>query len=210
MMLSKDQRTLDAVFKHLFTLLRSRKFLDLDDGYGEVPFFICPFDPSLAQEIPERVSSLITGLKENGIKCLHVDLYSLCIEILKKSDTDDSDNTFKLISEQEKDLEKSDLADVFAEVLSPEHKLKPAIVKIIEDAPAYDLIMLSGVGEVYPYVRTHALLASLEAVIVNKPLVILFPGKYLVSPNSGASLELFGRLDNDRYYRATNILDCKI
>lgn len=203
-MLSKDQRTLDAVFKHLFTLLRSRKFLDLDDGYGEVPFFICPFDPSLAQEIPERVSSLITGLKENGIKCLQVDLYSLCIEILKKDDTFDS------IAKQEKDLEKSDLADIFAEVLSPEHVLKPAIVKIIEDAPAYDLIMLSGVGEVYPYVRTHALLASLEAVIVNKPLVILFPGKYLVSPNSGASLELFGRLDNDRYYRATNILDCKI
>lgn len=203
-MFTQVQSNLDAIFKHLFTLLRSKKFLDLDYGYGEVPFFICPFDPSFAQEIPQRVSSLITGLKENGIECLHIDLYRLCIEILQK------DDAFESIAEQENDLRKSDLLDVFSGVLSSEYVLKPAIVKIIDDAPACDIIMLSGVGEVYPYVRTHSLLASLEAAIANKPLVVLFPGKYLVSQSSGASLELFGRLNNDRYYRATNILDCKI
>ena len=201
MALASELMDLDAIFKHLFNLLRSKTFLDVKEGYGDVPFFICPFDPSYAQEVPQRLNSLMAGLKEHGVECLHIDLYKLCLEILKK------DDTFDLIAEQEKELRKTDLSDIFAEALSADHVLKPAIVEKLHEADSYNVIMLSGVGEVYPYVRVHSLLASLEVEIIDHPLVVLFPGKYIVSPSLGSSLELFGLLKNDRYYRATNILD---
>jgi len=35
--------------------------------------------------------------------------------------------------------------------------------------------------------------------------VMFFPGTYTQSLESGASLDLFGRLDHDKYYRAFNI-----
>ncbi|WP_261863114.1 DUF1788 domain-containing protein [Psychrobacter sp. JCM 18900] len=42
----------------------------------------------------------------------------------------------------------------------------------------------------------------------NQPLSF-FPGAYTHSLESGASLDLFGRLHDDKYYRAFNIYHCE-
>jgi len=38
---------------------------------------------------------------------------------------------------------------------------------------------------------------------------MFFPGAYTHSLASGASLDLFGRLHDDKYYRAFNIFHCE-
>jgi hypothetical protein len=38
-------------------------------------------------------------------------------------------------------------------------------------------------------------------------MVMFFPGDYSHSLEEGASLDLFGRLHDDKYYRAFNIFD---
>jgi len=40
--------------------------------------------------------------------------------------------------------------------------------------------------------------------------VMFFPGEYKHSLEEGASLDLFGRLHDDKYYRAFNIFDYQI
>ena len=41
------------------------------------------------------------------------------------------------------------------------------------------------------------------------PAIVPFPGNYTHSLESGASLDLFGRLHDDKYYRAFNIYHCE-
>jgi len=48
-------------------------------------------------------------------------------------------------------------------------------------------------------------LNNLQKSAKEKPTVMFFPGEYRHSLESGASLELFGRLHDDKYYRAFNI-----
>jgi hypothetical protein len=47
-------------------------------------------------------------------------------------------------------------------------------------------------------------------VAKDKPTVMFFPGKYKESIENGTSLELFGILEDDKYYRAFNIFHCEV
>jgi len=52
-------------------------------------------------------------------------------------------------------------------------------------------------------------LNNLQSTAKEKPTVMFFPGAYTHSLESGASLDLFGRLHDDKYYRAFNIFHCE-
>jgi hypothetical protein len=101
-------------------------------------------------------------------------------------------------------MPKDELLEQFQRMLDSEDHLAPEIAQQLEET-TYDVVFIEGVGEVYPYVRTHFLLENLEKYLSNKPLVLFFPGTYIQTLHAGASLELFGRLHDDRYYRAINI-----
>jgi hypothetical protein len=89
-------------------------------------------------------------------------------------------------------------------VLDPEAHLVPAIAEKMQQAD-FDVLFLSGVGEIFPYIRSHNVLNNLQSTAKEKPTVLFFPGSYTHSLASGASLDLFGRLHDDKYYRAFNI-----
>lgn len=66
---------------------------------------------------------------------------------------------------------------------------------------AGDVVIIGGVGRVYPYMRSHNVLNNLQHVFDDVPVVLLYPGEY-----SGQSLTLFGEFEDDNYYRAFNIV----
>ena len=74
----------------------------------------------------------------------------------------------------------------------------------------FDVMFISGAGEVFPYIRTDNVLNNLQSTAKDKPTVLFFPGRYTHSLEGGASLDLFGRLHDDKYYRAFNIYHCEI
>lgn len=80
----------------------------------------------------------------------------------------------------------------------------PAIAAKLQTAEL-DVLFLSGVGEVFPYIRSHNVLNNLQSTAKEKPTVMFFPGSYTHSLETGASLDLFGKLHDDKYYRAFNI-----
>ena len=69
----------------------------------------------------------------------------------------------------------------------------------------FDVMFISGVGEVFPYIRSHNVLSNLQRAAKDKPTVMFFPGAYTYALESGTSLDLFDRLQDDKYYRAFNI-----
>ena len=68
------------------------------------------------------------------------------------------------------------------------------------------MLLITGVGEVFPYIRSHNVLNNLQRVAKGYPTVMFFPGAYTHEMATGASLDLFGKLHDDKYYRAFNIL----
>ena len=66
---------------------------------------------------------------------------------------------------------------------------------------------MTGIGEVFPCIRSHNVLNNLQSVSKDKPMLMFFPGRYQQSDTMGSSLVLFGQLKDDQYYRAKNILE---
>ncbi|MAT50827.1 MAG: hypothetical protein CMK32_06565 [Porticoccaceae bacterium] len=184
--------------QHLYNVIAGRRFLTKQGLGNEVPFFICPYKPEEAVEMERLQKQLVNRLELAGIRVLNINLYDLSIEILKEREI------WERIFELEPTVPKDQLKELLQGVLDPEAHLVPAIADKIESYE-FDVLFLSGVGEVFPYIRSHNVLNNLQSTAKEQPTVMFFPGSYTHSLEAGASLDLFGRLHDDKYYRAFNI-----
>lgn len=189
-------------FQHLFDVISGQRFLSMQALNNEVPFFICPFKPQEALEMERLRQKLINRLTQSGVRVLEINLYDLSIKLLQERDI------WEQILEVEQTVTKDELKELLQGVLDPESHLIPAIANILSNSE-FDVLFLSGIGEVYPYIRSHNVLNNLQKVAKEKPTLMFFPGVYTQSLESGATLELFGRLHDDKYYRAKNIFQCE-
>ena len=168
-------------------------------GLGnEVPFFICPYRPEESIEMERLRKSLRNKLAKQGISVLEINLYDFSIEILKQR------GIWDRVLEREKSVSKDQLKELLQGVLDPEAHLIPGIANKISNTE-FQVMFLSGVGEVFPYIRSHNILNNLQSAAKEQPTVVFFPGAYTHSLESGASLDLFEKLHDDKYYRAFNI-----
>lgn len=187
--------------QHLLSVLSSRRFLEMEGLGNEVPYFIYPYDPEHALAVAAAKKRIKNKLKnEYGVTVLEINLYDLTVEMLHERGL--WDRLLKLEVEQGKDAFLNPLQNV----LDPESKLIPAIKERLDASP-YDILFLTGIGEVFPYIRSHNVLNSLQPVAAAKPMLLFFPGEYKQSGTAGSSLVLFGRLKDDNYYRAFDIRD---
>ena len=65
-----------------------------------------------------------------------------------------------------------------------------------------DVLMLTGVGEVFPFLRVHALLEAMQPHFSMLPILVMYPGEF-----DGRHVKLFNRLTPNDYYRAFNVID---
>lgn len=184
-------------------MISSERFLHKQGLGNEVPFFICAFDAEDGLNLGEDREDLIARLGHAGVRVLDIDLYDLSIKILEDR------GIFAQILEVEAETDKAELKELLQGVLDPQDHLIPAIARRIEEIP-HDVIFLSGIGEVYPYLRSHNVLNNLQSTAKDRPTVMFFPGKYTHALATGASLELFGLLHDDKYYRAFNIMNYEV
>jgi hypothetical protein len=188
---------------HLYRLISSPRFLKIQGIGNEVPFFICPYLPEQENEMRRLVNQLVNRLQTGGISILRVSLYDLVIDLLKQRGELDT------ILESETEISKSDLLEMLQNVCDPEHYLVPEIMKKIE-GKELDVLFITGVGEVFPYIRSHIVLSNMQSKVKNIPTVLFFPGDYSQSKDGGSSLTLFNRMQDNKYYRAFNIYTSEI
>lgn len=193
------ESTTTEIYSHLLSVISSDRFLKMQGLGKEIPFFICSFDPVKTDDFAKEViGPLINKLKHNGVRVLKIDLYDLSVELLKNRDI--WDRTL----ETETEISKSELKDLLQSVLDVETRLVPAISTKMKEVD-FDVLFITGVGEVFPYIRSHTVLNNLQSTAKEKPTIMFFPGEYRQSAEKGSSLNLFGRLLDDNYYRAFDI-----
>jgi len=141
---------------------------------------------------------LVNRLEQEGVRIININLYDLAIDILKEREIWDQ------LLELEPTVSKDQLKELLQGVLDPEAHLVPAIAAKLHSVE-FDVLFLCGVGEVFPYIRSHNVLNNLQSTAKDQPTVMFFPGSYTHSLETGASLDLFSRLHDDKYYRAFNI-----
>ncbi len=194
-------------FRHLQAVISGQRFLSKQGLGNEIPFFICPFNPKEAAAIDRTCQGLINSLSSQGVEVLDINLYDLAIELLKDREI------WEQILAMEETVPKEQLKELLQGVLDPEAHVVPAIAQKIADKKAttgFDVLFISGIGEVFPYIRSHNVLNNLQSTAKDQPTVLFFPGEYTQSLASGASLDLFGKLQDDKYYRAFNIYDYEV
>jgi hypothetical protein len=186
--------------EHLFKVLSSDRFLRMEGLSNEVPFFIYPYKPEAALAVAAVKKRVKNKLESSGIRIREIDLYTLSVKILTKRGV--WDRLLAIEPEQTKD----DFRELLQGMLDPQLHLAPAIRSELAEDDSH-IVFLTGIGEVFPYIRSHNVLNNLQSVVSGKPMLMFFPGTYEQSETLGSALVLFGRLKDDQYYRAKNIID---
>lgn len=207
-MVSKDHKAMraDECFRHLLGVMSSKQFLEMKSLGGELPIYIAPYEPRKAFEIEEMVCKLVSHLAQQGLSVVHIDIYELAMDILKEK------KIFPVLIKKESEYPKETLQRTLRNTIKTEQdvprKLTETIqAETIDGKP--DILILSGVGKVFPYLRSHNILNNIESVTKGFPTVLFFPGEYRVDPVHGSSLDVFGLFSSGGYYRAINIYHCE-
>ena len=191
MILSFDER-----LNQILPRVTSRDFLDSKGLGNEIGFWIFDYPPdrelgmrsflygtvlpAIAKQLPalraETIDllQLVTGLLEER---------KLLVKTMDMQLRNGDDSTLAALRSVLKE-------DKIAQKIASQH-----------DISNLDLLILTGVGSVYPMLRTHTLLSALHPIMGNTPLLMFFPGRY-----DGHSLRLFNSLAEDHYYRAFRLV----
>lgn len=186
--------------EHLFQVLSGKRFLQMEGLSNEVPFFIYPYDSEDALAITRSKKRIKNRLANKGIEVREINLYDLSVEMIRERGA--WDRLLALEPEQDK----ADFRELLQGMLDPQLHIAPAIRSKLAERD-FDVFFLTGIGEVFPYIRSHNVLNNLQSVVTGKPMLMFFPGRYEQSDTLGSSLVLFRRLKDDQYYRAKNILE---
>jgi hypothetical protein len=193
---------INALSERLFKTLSHPNFLAMKGLANEVPIFIQTYEPSQEDAIRRMVDGLVGRLRNTGITLKSLDLFTLVLDELEEHDILDD------LLAGESASEKMDTLEPLQNYSDPKTRLIPRLIREIGDDGA-QLTLITGSGRIFPFLRTHTILESLQPAMLRHPVVIFFPGEYAQDPAGGSHLRLFGSIPSPRihnpYYRATNL-----
>lgn len=188
--------TLDERLNQILPRVCSRDFLDSKGLGNEIGFWIFDYPPERELDVRDFLSgTVLPALAKQvpPIKAATVDLLKLVTELLEE----------RKLLDKAMEMQQSKGDDGVLPALRSVLKEDKLAQKIADqfDIAGLDLLILTGVGAVYPMLRTHTLLSALHPIMGNTPLLMFFPGRY-----DGHSLRLFNTLAEDHYYRAFRLV----
>ncbi len=191
-------KDISTQFSHLYKVISSQTFLNRESLQGEIPFFISAYNAKQELEIKESIKLLVNKLENSGIKILELNLYELTCEILEKK------GGVERMLQIEKTKPKDKFLRALQSTLNMQQVLMPLIKTKIEESNA-NVYFMTGIGLVFPFIRLHNILNNLQNIAKQAPTIAFFPGEY-----NGHSLNPFGLLKDDNYYRAYNIENIEV
>lgn len=178
--------------------MRSESFRENKGLGNEVGYYVFDYDPRDELKVRERVHELSSQDTHTrfGYQLIVYDMYELMIKLLKDED----------VFDDIADLEESDgtqyVFDSISDVLKFDEQDSLIVNYIKDNSPDDSVVFLTGVGKCYPILRSHKILNNLHQVMDHCPVVMFFPGRY-----DGNSLNIFGEIKDDNYYRAFPIVE---
>ncbi|MEK4701029.1 DUF1788 domain-containing protein [Solibacillus sp. FSL R7-0668] len=174
--------------------LKEDKFIEGRGLGNEISFYVFDYEPVHELEMRDYIQHIKKEFDYDGStrQILEVDLYKTLLEITKEK------RIYERIFQMEQRQGKEALFKAMTTFAKPEIFLN----KIKEKLEGHNVIFLTGVGKVYPFVRSHNILNNLQEILDKTPVVMFFPGQY-----DGQSLQLFSKFKDDNYYRAFRLID---
>lgn len=173
----------------------SSEFLNSQGLGNEIGFWIFDYDPAAELDVREYIKFLENMLtkKHSKLSYVHINLLDMLVQYL-----DSRGFVEKAIALQQ---QKGDDALLKA-LAGPLHmdKFAPYLVETTQ-AATKNIVLISGIGSVWPLLRAHNLLNSLHSLLGQTPMVLFYPGHY-----DGQSMRLFGKIPSDNYYRAFKLI----
>ena len=171
--------------------ISEESFLNNKGLSNEVGIHVFCYDPT--DEL--MVRTYFESLKKNTdvpYRLIERDLYKIFLQICEEK------HILKSIPSMEERKGKDYLAEQLQKVATPEgfvEKMK------YEPHQKGDVLLITGVGKVYPFMRSHKILDNIQHIFADIPVLMLYPGTF-----NGQDLDLFGRFLDGHYYRAFNLL----
>jgi len=178
----------------IISKIGEKKFLEGRGLGNEISFYVFDYDSRDELMVRDYVKLIKKKFAHEGSnrQIIEIDLYDMLIEIAKDR------KIFERIFDMEEKQGKNSLFQAMTTFAKPNVFLD----KIRKEIEGYDVMLITGVGKVYPFVRSHTILNNLQDVVDKMPVVMFFPGEY-----DGQSLQLFGKFKDDNYYRAFRLVE---
>ena len=170
-------------------------------GLGnEIGFHIFDYEPQYEMLVRDYIINLKKQVERDyeDIKIKEFDLYDIMLEVLDEKGY--LQKNFQM--EEKKGSEYVFKATEKTLRLTSQKEDNKIVQYIIDRTEDDDIVFLTGVGKVWPIIRSHTVLNNLHRALDHVPVVLFFPGTY-----DGGSLMLFDEIKDDNYYRALQLVD---
>lgn len=172
-------------------LIQSQEFLEGKGLSNEVNIRIFCYDPKDEMTV-RHFTERIAADANLGCRIIEYNLYKVFLTIC-----DDKRITDKISGLEDKKGNKFILSHMarIANNIAFIEKMK------YEPQRRGDVILVTGVGEAFPFIRVHSLLDAMQPHFSDVPILVMYPGTF-----DGRYVKLFNKLTPNPYYRAFNVV----
>jgi len=191
--------TLTERLNQILPTITSDQFLSANGVGNEIPYHVFEYPAEQELAVREHIEFLLQRLpmQKPGIRLVSINLFDFMIEYLKKR------GVLEKAFEMEKTQGQQQLHKKLETLLEPE-KISPLLAEQMQPDRT-DLVLIHGVGSVWPFMRASGVLNSLHKHTGSTPVVMFYPGIY-----DQVSFRLFGKVRDkdkqDNYYRAFRLI----
>ncbi len=175
----------------LRALVQNEDFLEGRGLSNEVNIRIFCYDPAEEMAVRHFMAQMETD-QTLSCRLIERDLYQIFLSICEDRE----------IADEIADLEESDGSEYLLEQLEQTIGKKDFIEKMqYSPHEKGDVLVLTGVGDVFPFMRVHSLLEAMQKDFSDIPILVMYPGEF-----NGRSVKLFNLLEPNGFYRAFNVV----
>ncbi len=158
---------------------------------NEVGIHVFCYSPKNELIVREYIE-MLKNEKNTPYKIIEQDLYEIFLELLEDK------RVLNTVESLEEKKGKDYLLTQLQKIATPE----ALIEKMKYEPHEYgDVLFLTGIGKIYPFMRSHKMLDSMQHIFSDIPIVMFYPGEF-----NGRGLELFNKFFDGNYYRAFSLL----
>lgn len=173
-------------------IIQEPDFLEGRGLSNEVNIRMFCYDAADEMAVQHFTSQIVT---DQNLKCniVEYNLYKIFLEIC--SDLDILDSIPEMEQEEGSEFTLEQIHSAIGE-----NEFIAKMQEYGERKPG-DIVLLTGIGDVFPFMRVHKMLEAVQPHYTDVPILVMYPGKF-----DGSYVRLFNKLTPNQYYRAFNVL----
>lgn len=191
-------KTIYERLDEILPILIDSRFRENKGLGNEIGYYIFDYDAKDETIVREHINFLKQKINNEGmdIYIREFDLYEIMIGVLEGK------GYLQKVFDMEREKGTDAIFRPIKNTLRLTQKNDLIVEHIRERVEENDIVFLTGVGKIWPIIRSHTILNVLHSVVDHVPLIMFYPGTY-----SGQDLHLFDEISDRNYYRAFKLVE---